>query len=222
MRRFRWFKSREGIASLAVSLFLIIGSWLKWLPMSMVEVLGFITGAASVWLAAKEHVYNWPIGILNSLCFLFLFLGEVKLYGSAGIQVLYIGLGFYGWYMWLHGGDQKTELKLTRMSLWLLLKSVIATCVSTLLLTWLFTQTADPAPFLDAFTTALSLTAIYLLTVKVMENWYIWIATDVIFILLYFSQRLYLTTILYGIFLCLCLIGIRDWKLKWKASLKAA
>jgi nicotinamide mononucleotide transporter len=207
-------KKPEGIISIIVSLLLIVASWQQWLPMSMWEVLGFITGAASVWLAAKEHVWNWPVGILNGLCFLFLFLGDVKLYGSAGIQVLYIILGIYGWYMWLHGGVQNTELRISRLTQNGLLLAVAGTSITTAVLTWFLTQTADPAPFLDAFTTALSLTATYLLTVKIGENWLVWIAADVIFIILYASQHLYLTAFLYAIFLLMCIYGLQDWKRK--------
>jgi nicotinamide mononucleotide transporter len=80
------------------------------------------------------------------------------------------------------------------------------------------------APFLDAFTTVLSLGAQYLLCRKRFENWYFWIAADVIYVPLYISRDLPLTAVLYAVFLVMCLIGVRQWRRNLAAatSLKAA
>jgi nicotinamide mononucleotide transporter len=68
------------------------------------------------------------------------------------------------------------------------------------------------APFFDALTTTLSLAAQYLLTRKLIENWYIWITADIIYIGLYINRELYLTSALYALFLVLCLLGLRQWR----------
>jgi nicotinamide mononucleotide transporter len=70
----------------------------------------------------------------------------------------------------------------------------------------------DSAPFLDALTTVMSLAAQYLLTKKFIENWYIWLAVDVIYVGLYFSRGLYLTAVLYAIFFGMCLVGLKEWR----------
>lgn len=68
------------------------------------------------------------------------------------------------------------------------------------------------APLLDAFTTVLSLTAQYLLNRKSIENWYLWITADVLYIYLYIVRDLHLTALLYTVFLGLCLVGIWQWR----------
>ncbi|MFD0633455.1 nicotinamide riboside transporter PnuC [Catenulispora yoronensis] len=82
--------------------------------------------------------------------------------------------------------------------------------------TWVLTvvlrQADDIAPFWDALTTALSLGAQWLLNLKLFENWYFWIAADVVYIPLYFVKSLYLTGIVYVIFLGLCVLGLRTWR----------
>jgi nicotinamide mononucleotide transporter len=67
------------------------------------------------------------------------------------------------------------------------------------------------APFWDSLTTVLSLTAQYLLCRKRFENWFFWIAADVIYIPLYLSRHLPLTAVLYAVFLAMCLVGVREW-----------
>ena len=92
---------------------LLLGAWQGWLPLSITEALSFFTGAACVWLVAMENVWNWPVGIANSAFFLVLF-ADKRLFADASLQAVYIILGFLGWYWWLHGGERRTELPVTR------------------------------------------------------------------------------------------------------------
>ena len=86
----------------------MLAAWKHWLPLNLTEVLGFVTGAWCVWLAAAENIWNWPIGIANSVSFGFLFL-HARLYADMTLQVIYIVLGVLGWYWWLHGGRYRAE-----------------------------------------------------------------------------------------------------------------
>ncbi len=67
------------------------------------ELFGFVTGAAAVWLTVRARISNFPVGIANSAFFLVLFL-SARLYADSGLQVVYIVLGFTGWWQWMHGG----------------------------------------------------------------------------------------------------------------------
>src|SRR5215470_2183070 len=80
---------------------------------SVAELLGFVTGAASVWLTVLARISNFPVGIANSAFFLVLFLAA-RLYADSGLQVVYIALGFAGWWQWLHGGAQRSRLVVSR------------------------------------------------------------------------------------------------------------
>jgi nicotinamide mononucleotide transporter len=79
-------------------------------------------------------------------------------------------------------------------------------------LTLVLQRAHDIAPFWDALTTALSLAAQWLLNAKQLQNWYFWIAADLVYIPLYTVKRLDLTAVVYVLFLALCLIGLRDWR----------
>src|ERR1044072_3825413 len=104
----------------AASLALAYASWRAWAsfglpPFRMTEALGFVTGAICVYLVVKENVWNFPIGIANGVFFLVLFTGA-QLYGDAALQVVYIALGFQGWYLWLRGGENRTPLSVESAS----------------------------------------------------------------------------------------------------------
>jgi len=178
---------------------------------SVAELLGFVTGAASVWLTVAARISNFPVGIANSAFFLVLFL-SARLYADSGLQVVYIVLGFAGWRQWRHGGQDRTGLRVARTGWRLLAGCVLFAIAATWGLTILLTAAYDIAPFWDALTTALALAAQLLLNLKRIENWAFWIAADLIYIPLYVVKRLDLTAIVYVLFLVLCLAGVRAWR----------
>ena len=186
-------------------------TWAGWTQFGIVEILGFITGAVGVWLTVKENIWNWPLGIINSAFLLVVFL-SAGLYADTSLQVIYIVLGFLGWYWWLHGGQHKTQLPVSggRPAELAIVAGLVV--IVTAGMTIVLQMVNDSAPFLDAFTTTLSLAAQYMLTRKLVENWYVWITADIIYIGLYASRALYLTSILYVIFLFMCMAGLAGWR----------
>ena len=210
MQRLDFLKRLDLWIGLALGLALLAASWQGWLPVGLTETFGFVTGAACVYLTVIENIWNFPVGIANSAFFLVLFAGT-RLYGDAGLQVIYIALGFQGWYLWLRGGENRTALRVSRATPRLLLTVGASVVAGTALLTLAFRRVHDSAPLLDALTTVLSLAAQYLLNRKALENWLLWMAADVIYIYLYFARDLRLTAVLYFVFLCMCVAGLRVW-----------
>lgn len=180
--------------------------------MSWVEVLGFVSGAACVWLATRQNVWNFPVGIANNLLFLWLF-GTTGLYANAGLQVVYVVLAVLGWVWWVRGGADHHGLAVTRTPRWVWPAGAAVLVVGTAALTVLLSATAgSAAPFWDALTTSSSLVAQVMLGRKWLGSWAVWIATDVVLVGLYASQGLVLTAVLYAGFVGLCLVGWRDWR----------
>lgn len=175
------------------------------------ELLGFATGAVCVWLCVRASVWNFPVGIANNLFFLVLF-WSARLYADASLQVVYLALAGYGWWQWLRGGERRSRRLMGRASPRTLLTLAALLVPATWALTALLARAHDIAPFWDAFTTALSLAAQWLLNAKQIENWHFWIAADVVYIPLYAVKALDLTAIVYALFLGMCLIGLRAWR----------
>lgn len=178
---------------------------------SVAEMLGFVTGAASVWLTVLARISNFPVGIANSAFFLVMF-ASARLFADSGLQVVYIVLGFAGWWQWLHGGPERSRLTVARSGWPLLGCCVVFVVVATGGLTVLLDAAHDIAPFWDALTTAVSLAAQFLLNCKRIENWAFWIAADVVYIPLYVLKRLDLTAVVYILFLALCITGVGLWR----------
>ncbi|MGW7454658.1 nicotinamide riboside transporter PnuC [Streptomyces sp. NPDC054787] len=182
--------------------------------MSWTEVLGFVTGALCVWLVARQHIANWPIGIANNVFFIVLF-AQAGLYADAGLQIVFIALAAYGWWSWTHGGGPGTTgalpVRRTTRTEWAALAA--AGAVGVLALTLLLSRATDSTvPFWDALTTGLSLAATYGQCRKLVESWWLWIAADLIYIPLYAYKGLHLTALLYVGFLALCVAGLAGWR----------
>jgi nicotinamide mononucleotide transporter len=176
----------------------------------VIEIFGFVTGVVNVWLLARQNIWNWPVGIANNLAYLILF-ATSGLYGDSGLQFVYIVLAIYGWWLWLHrtGGD---TLRISRTSHKVWLQLIGATLAAGLILRWFLARFTDSTvPSWDATTTALSLAATYGQCKKFLESWWIWILADLIYIPLYIYKGLRLTSLLYGVFLLLCIFGLRSW-----------
>ena len=210
-------KSQAFLAVLtgATTLVAAITLWLK--VTTVLEAVSFVTGALCVWLVVRENVWNFPIGLLNVATFSIVFF-QSRLFADAGLQVVYFVLGVVGWRLWLRGGNNHTRLSLSRIgiteSAWL----TVFVVVSTMCLWQTLHHLGGSASFWDALTTSLSLASQWMLNRKQLENWLGWIVVDTIYVPLYLSKGLYLTAILYAIFLCMAIIG---WK-QWQRSLNAA
>jgi nicotinamide mononucleotide transporter len=176
----------------------------------VIEIFGFVTGVVNVWLLARQNIWNWPVGIANNLAYLILF-ATSGLYGDSGLQFVYIVLAIYGWWLWLHrtGGD---TLRISRTSPKVWLQLIVATLAAGLVLRWFLARFTDSTvPSWDATTTALSLAATYGQCKKFLESWWVWILADLIYIPLYIYKGLRLTSVLYFVFLLLCIFGLRSW-----------
>src|SRR6476661_8307818 len=79
------------------------------------EVLAVIFGIVSVSLSTREHIWSWPTALVNVALYFVVFY-EAKLYADMGLQVVYFALSLYGWYEWLYGGENRTELHVSRTS----------------------------------------------------------------------------------------------------------
>jgi nicotinamide mononucleotide transporter len=180
--------------------------------MNPIEIIAAVFGVVSVFLSVKQNIWSWPTAIINVGLYIIVFF-ESKLYADTGLQVVYVVLNAYGWYHWLYGGKNRTELPVSKTSARLgTLLGMLVLAGTAVIGTFLSRQTDAALPYVDAFTTSTSLVAQWMMTRKLLENWIIWVAVDVIYIGMYIYKSLYVTAVLYLIFLILSALGFVQWK----------
>ncbi len=180
--------------------------------MNYYEVLAATFGIISVYLSVRQSIWTWPTGIINVALYIIVFF-QAKLYADMGLQMVYVVLSFYGWYQWLYGGRDRTELPVARMSGRLSLGlSILCLILSAFLGTVLSRQTDASLPMLDSTTTVVSLIAQWMMTKKFLESWIVWVGVDVVYVGMFIYKSLYVTTGLYLIFLVLAVKGYIEWK----------
>jgi nicotinamide mononucleotide transporter len=184
---------------------------LAYLRANALELFGFATGAACVWLIARQNIWNWPLGIANNLLFMVLFTRS-GLYADVGLQVFYVVIGVYGWWHWLHGGLDHGALKVSRTPPREAALAALLTAGGTALVILLLKRyTNSTVPVLDATVTGLSVAAQILMARKRLENWWIWIAANLLSIGLLIYKQLFITAGLYAVFLVICILGLVEW-----------
>ncbi len=180
--------------------------------MNPLETIAALFGIVSVYLSVRQNIWSWPTAIVNVGLYTVVFY-EPRLYADMGLQVVYIVISFYGWYQWLYGGMGHTELQVSRTSRGLGILLAAIGVVSTVLLGTLLHRTTNAAiPYLDSTTTSTSLVAQWMMTRKLLENWLVWVAVDVVYIGMFIYKSLYVTAMLYFVFLVLSIMGYRQWK----------
>ena len=180
--------------------------------MSALEIAGVATGIVAIWLTTREKVWCWPIGIVSVMLFVAVFF-RARLYGAMGLQVVYVGLAIYGWYSWVNGGQGDGPLRVSKASRRVLVVAGVAGVVAAAALAaWLARRTDESLPVTDAATTSFSLVAQWMQTRKLIENWWIWLVVDLVYVGMYLSQHLLWTAGLYAVYVALAIVGLREWR----------
>lgn len=184
--------------------------------MSTLEWIAALAGAVSVYLSARENIWSWPTAIVNVGLYIIVF-RRTGLYSDMGLQVVYLALSVYGWYQWLYGGTNRTQLSVSRAALgeWAV-ATPIAIAFWILLARYTATLPGVALPYLDSGLTTISLVAQWMMTRKIIENWVLWIVADVVYVPMYVYKGLPVTAALYAVFLVLAVIGLRSWRRSYR------
>lgn len=184
---------------------------------SFLEIAGFFTGILGVYLTIKRSPFCWPVSALNVILYAFIFY-EARLYADMGLQGIFFAFSIYGWHAWTKGArdysPDSSPLKVKKSTKKELLTGFfIMIPMATLLGTMLAFQTDADIPYVDSMLASLSIFAQVLQTRKRLENWYFWIFIDAAYVFIYASKDLYLSAMLYAVFLVLAIKGTHEWRM---------
>jgi nicotinamide mononucleotide transporter len=177
----------------------------------VIEWVAATLGVINIALLIFRSVWNFPFGIAMVALYIFVFYEE-RLYAEAGLQVFFILAQLWGWWLWLKVGGEDDRVPVRWLdwpsrAVWLMVTAAVSVNLG-----WAMHSFTNAAlPYADAGIAGASVAAQILLAYRRIENWMIWIAIDVAAIALYINRGLYPTAGLYGGFLVLSLIGLREW-----------
>jgi len=185
-----------------------------------IEIFGVVTGILYVILEVKQNRLLWPLGIITSAAYIYIFFSG-KFYADMGLQVYYVLISIYGWYYWSRGGAKarKGELpvvRINRQQFFLLLLTFVFSWVGIYYVLDRFTDSTVPLG--DSFTTAMAIVATWMLTRKIIEQWFLWIIANIVSIGLYIYKGLYPTVVLYAVYAGMAVYGYMEWKRSMKKS----
>jgi nicotinamide mononucleotide transporter len=197
----------ELLAPLLANAFTLWGSPTTWL-----EVAGFVLSVWMVLCNMRVNPLGWPLAILSSLLYALLF-AHSKLYGEASLQLFFVAVAAWGWWQWLRGhGSDGSALKVHRMTRRQVAVVALLTVAAWPLLAGTLSRFTDSdVPWLDALPTVGSIAGQFLLGRKLIENWPVWLAVNLVSLALFGAKALWLTVALYAVFAALSVAGWRSW-----------
>jgi nicotinamide mononucleotide transporter len=183
----------------------------------MIETLAVIFTIIDVWLTTKRHILTWPVGIIGVILYGIVFWNS-RLYSDFGLQFVFLAQSIVGWITWSrHLEDVKTHTRVTcmtpkEMAYWF--SGGIWAYIILAIVMKKYTNAA--VPWVDSFVAVFSLIANWLLAKRKLENWYVWILANTIYVGLFLYKGLYLSSVLYAGLIYLDIVGLKDWTKKLK------
>jgi len=180
------------------------------------DITTTILGLAYILLEYKASIWMWAVGAVMQLLGIVLYY-QKGLYADCGMEFYYLAMTAYGFWCWSHR-QQTSDIKhqtspITHIPVQLALLWTAIFLVLWFGIWWLLTNFTDSTvPVADAFTTALSLVGIWALAHKYLEQWFVWIAVDVVTCLLYFHKDIPFKASLYGLYVVIAIFGYRRWR----------
>ena len=179
--------------------------------LNSLEAIATVLGFANIVLLVRRNIWNYPFGLAMVALYADIFFGQ-KLYSDAVLQLFFFAIQAYGWWAWWRAGGVEHPIAVERLTpaarvAWI----VLIALVTALWGAAMHSYTDASYPWWDGGIAVASISAQILLARRRIENWVLWILIDVAAIPLYAIKQLYLTAILYGVFLLLSLLGLRQW-----------
>jgi nicotinamide mononucleotide transporter len=190
--------------------------WKGVLATSLAEWLAVATGLVYILLIILRNRWGWAAGGVSSLI-LGVLAARSSLPMQAALQFFYVAAALYGWWSWSpDAAQQKVGHWHWRGHLVALLASVL---VSLGLAQLLAREGYSAFPFLDSLVACAGLFTTWLVARVYLENWVYWIVIDAVSIYLFVAQGLYVTALLFCLYLVIAAFGLRSW---WRLKGQAA
>ena len=184
----------------------------------LLEWAAVLTALAYVVLAARNVIWCWPMALISTALYTYLFY-DVYLWMDSLLQVYYFGMAIFGWFAWRNyrsTSNASTKFSTRAIVSWHSakhLKICIVLALMSLCVGWVMANfTPTDFPYVDSFTTVYAVFATYLVTQKVIENWWYWVVIDLVSIYIYIEKQLMPTAFLFVIYVVIAFYGYFSWR----------
>jgi nicotinamide mononucleotide transporter len=186
---------------------------------SPLEAVAVLLGVVYVLLILKRRRLGWIAGGLSSSIYVYL-AARAHLPMQSVLQAYYVVMSFYGWYSWTRAA-RNDAVRVTRWPARYHLAALAAIVLLSLITAhWLALETHAAWPYLDSFTTWISLLATWMVARMKLENWLYWITADAIMAYLFAAQGYPVTTGLFLTYLTIAVIGFREWLHQYRQQVR--
>ena len=180
--------------------------------LSFWEVAAVVLAVAYLLLAIRQNLACWPAAIASAAIYIVL-MYRAGLYMESALQLFYVAMAIYGWVHWTSGGSPNKSLPVTSWPLAFNLPPLLAIVVLSGASGYLLENfTAAAFPYVDSFTTWAAIVTTWMVARKVLQNWHYWFVIDSVSVYLYTQRGLYLTALLFMVYLLLIVVGYRAWR----------
>ena len=187
-----------------------------WAQTSQLEIISVVFGLAYVILAARENPWCWPAALVGTGTGIIVF-WDASLLMESGLNVFYLIMAVYGWWVWRHGGVDNNALPITSWSRVQQAAAIALVAVLTLVSgTLLGNNTQAALPYVDSFTTWAAVVTTWMVARKILQNWLYWVVIDLVSVWLFWQRELYLYALLFVLYTMIALYGYFNWKTKFE------
>ena len=198
--------------------------------MDFMEIFTLVTGVIYIILEIRQKNLMWAVGILTSIAAMTVFFRQ-GLYASFGLNTYYLAMSFIGLWQWgkdrkkiqpghdtdtrhddRHDMETHDRIHLNRLSVKTVIISAVITAIGIFTLSHLMTLLENPMSWIDASVAVLSAVATWWLTKAYLEQWFIWIAANLLTTAMCAASGLWWMTGLYAAYTVSAIIGLIHWK----------
>ena len=176
-----------------------------------IEPAAVILAIAYLLLAVKQNISCWFAAFFSSLLYFFV-MYSAGLYMEAGLQIFYCIMAVYGWTQWRVSLANNTKFLVKTWNRNQHIKAISLIILLALTSGWALEKFTNAAlPFIDSLTTWGAIVTTYMVAKRLLENWIYWFVIDTISVFLFYSRGLFLTSILFFVYLIIIYFGYKSW-----------
>lgn len=181
---------------------------------TILEITGFTIGLIYLYYEYHANSKMWIAGLVMPMISMWVYYSK-GLYADFAMNIYYLVMAVYGYVAWTFSfrRRQKENRPVSHIAPRALLgTAAVFAAVYAALVTWLIFLTDSNVPWLDGFTTAMSIIGTWMLARKYIEQWMAWILVDIVCVGLYIYKGIYFYSALYAAYTVVAFFGYFKWR----------